>query len=232
MHLLLTPKCMGLNSCFLSCSVPFALYLTLECCQLPLRAVTWPPTSLYWSRPSDGSLSLTKQLLRVASPTSRIPLCFPHPLPLLFYLRESTFPLSCFRFSWFRPLFILWDHIPLVIISPVISKPFLSDFFGIPWRSSQFIWENRHINIYFYLQALSFCGRFASLCSCLPSYRKKILRFAYLSYHLISLLPFNKNFSDFQRLQLPSLLLSICSYLKCFQHDFLIERIFCLFLYF
>lgn len=83
MHLLLTPKHMGLNSCALSRSVPFPLCPPPECCWPPLTAVTRPPTSLNWSRPSDGSLSTAKQLPRAASSLLRIPLCFLLPFQKL-----------------------------------------------------------------------------------------------------------------------------------------------------
>lgn len=203
--------------------IGFSLLLSKAACISRWLPNEWDPTAVFclshsWMLPAPSKSSdlasriavLVKAIwwesfphktapLRSLSYIKNIPVfSSSSPSPLL--AQREHFPTLLPQAFMIQTFFILWDHIPLVIISPAISKTFFERLFGILLRSSQFIWGNRHINIYFYFQGLPFCGCFVSSCSCLPSCRKKILHFVYLSYHLISLLPFNKNFSDFQRL--------------------------------
>lgn len=195
MHLLLTPKHVGHNSCSLSCSVLFPPCPTPKHCQLPLRAPTGLPTWPNWSGPSDGRTPTAK---RLHSEYPRVSLTLSHSLS-----RSENFSTLLPQ----APVIQTFVHsLGLYSINYQFSCHFKTSFECLFWqstRNSQFLWGAKHKHIFLHLQALPLHGHLAPACkhaSVSPTVEKKqILHFVYLSNHFVSLI-YLTNFSKFQRM--------------------------------
>lgn len=157
MHLLLTPKHMGHNSCSLSCSVPFPLCPTPKHCQLPPRArLVFPQDQTDWGH-LKGVFPLPSGSIQ------NIPVFLsPSPTPFLGHRKYfSTLLLQA-------PMIQTFVHsLGFYSINYQFSCHFKTSFECLFWqsaRSSQFLWGARHKSIFLHLQILPLCGPLAPAC--------------------------------------------------------------------